>query len=80
MFKTYSAQETAAVIGIDRHMLPLLSELKMLEGIKTGKGRRYSEKEIEEFWETFKGSDISNAENIRMTATMWRMKKASRRD
>ena len=80
MFKTYSAQETATVIGIDRHMLPLLSELKMLEGIKTGKGRRYSEKEIEEFWETFKGSDISNAENIRMTATMWRMKKGSRRD
>lgn len=78
MFKTYSTQEAAQVLGIDRHMFPLLSELKMLEGIKTGKTRRYSEKEIEEFWETFKGADISNAENIRMTAAMWRMKKASR--
>lgn len=80
MLRTVSAQEAAKALGIDRHLMPVLFETGMLLGIKTGRGRRYSEKEIEEFWETFKGSDISNAENIRMTATMWRMKKGSRRD
>ena len=65
------------MLGIDRHLLPLMSELKMLEGIKTGRGRRYSETEIAEFWDTYKGADLSNAENIRMTAVLWRTKKAS---
>lgn len=73
MFKTYTTQEAAALIGIDRHLLPLMSELKILEGIKTGRGRRYSEREIEEFWEAFKGSDLSNAENIRTVATLHRL-------
>lgn len=75
MFRTFNAQETAQIIGIDRHLLPLMSELKMLEGIKVGRGRRYSEKEIEEFWEAFKGTDLSNAENIRAAAACWRLHK-----
>lgn len=75
MFRTFSAQEAAQVIGIDRHLMPLLNELRMLEGIKTGRGRRYSEKEIEEFWEAYKGSDLSNAENIRTAAAMHRITK-----
>ena len=75
MFRTYTAQEAADAIGIDRHHMPLLCELRMLEGIKVGRGRRYSEKEIEEFWETFKGSDLSNAENIRTAAALHRIKK-----
>lgn len=75
MFQTYSAQETAKIIGIDRHLLPLMGELKMLEGIKTGRGRRYSETEIVEFWDKYKGADLSNAEQIRMTAVIWRTQK-----
>lgn len=75
MFQTYTVQEAARIIGIDRHLMPLLSELKILEGIKTGRSRRYSEKEIEEFWEEWKGSDLSNADMIRMTAAMRRTKK-----
>lgn len=78
MFRTYSAQETAAIIGIDRHLLPLMSELKILEGIKTGRGRRYSETEIEDFWEAYKGSDLSNAENIRTTAALKRLTQKKR--
>ena len=76
MFATYNTQETAQLIGIDRHLLPLMSELGMLEGIKTGRGRRYSETEIAEFWDKYKGADLSNAENIRMTAVLWRTKKS----
>lgn len=75
MFKTYTAQETAALIGIDRHLMPILAEEKILQGIKTGKGRRYSEKEIQEFWDEYKGSDLSNAVNIRTTAALMRIKK-----
>ena len=75
MFKTYTAQETAALIGIDRHLMPVLAEEKILQGIKTGKGRRYSEKEIEEFWQRYIGCDLSNAINIRTTAAMMRTKK-----
>ena len=80
MLRTVSAQEAAKALGIDRHLMPVLFETGMLLGIKTGRGRRYSEREIEEFWEEFRGADISNAEQIRMTATMWHMKKGSRRD
>ena len=72
MFATYSAQETAEMIGIDRHLMPVLFDERMLLGIKTGRGRRYSEKEIEEFWDQYKGMDISNAEKIRIAAAIKR--------
>ena len=72
MFATYSAQETAELIGIDRHLMPVLFDERMLLGIKTGRGRRYSEKEIEEFWDQYKGMDISNAEKIRIAAAIKR--------
>ena len=75
MFRTYTLRETAELIGMDRHHFPLLCELGMLKGIKTGKERRYSEKEIEEFWERFKGADLSNPENIRFAAAMERLQK-----
>ena len=78
-FKTYSAQETAKMIGVDRHLMPLLHEQNILLGIKTGRGRRYSLKEIEEFWEEYRGSDLSNAECIRMTATKHRVQRTKKR-
>ena len=71
---TYSAQEASKILGIDRHLMPILFKEKMLLGIKTGKGRRYSEKELEEFWEEFKGEDISNVEQIELTSTLHRKK------
>ena len=76
MFDTYDVQEASERTGLERHKFKVLFEEGMLLGIKTGQGRRYSDKELDEFWETFKGSDLSNEENIRMTAAMWRMKKA----
>lgn len=72
---TYSTQEAAQALGIDRHLMPILFECGMLLGIKTGRGRRYSEKELEEFWEEFKGEDLSNAEQIRLTAVLHRKKR-----
>lgn len=72
---TYSAQEASKALGIDRHLMPILHECGMLLGIKTGRGRRYSEKELSDFWEEFKGEDISNAEQIRMTAVLHRKKR-----
>lgn len=69
---TYSAQETSKILGIDRHLMPVLFDERMLLGIKTGRGRRYSEKEIEEFWDQYKGMDISNAEKIRIAAAIKR--------
>lgn len=75
MFQTYSTVEAAKLIGIDRHLMPVLAECKILQGIKTGRGRRYSEEEIRTFWSDYLGEDLSNAENIRMTAAMRRIKK-----
>lgn len=72
---TYSAQEAARALGIDRHLMPILHECGMLLGIKTGRGRRYSEKELQDFWEEFKGEDISNAEQISHVATLHRKKR-----
>lgn len=75
MFATYNTQEAAKMLGIDRHLMPILHETGLLLGIKTGRGRRYSEKELSDFWEEFKGEDISNAEQIRMTAVLHRKKR-----
>lgn len=71
-FRTYSAQEAAEQIGIDRHLLPTMHETGMLLGIKTGRGRRYSEKELEEFWQEYIGEDISSADKIRIVAALHR--------
>lgn len=77
MFATYSVTETAKMTGIDRHKFPLLGKLGMLTGIKVGKkGVRYSEKDIEAFWERFKGADLSTEESIRTAAALERIKKA----
>lgn len=72
--KTYSAQEAAQTLGIDRHLLPVLHDTGLLLGIKTGKGRRYSEEELITFWRENLGADLSNAENIRLAAALKRMK------
>lgn len=69
---TYSAQEASKILGIDRHLMPVLFDERMLLGIKTGRGRRYSEKELEQFWDQYKGMDISNAEKIRIAAAIKR--------
>ena len=75
MLRTVTAQEAAKALGIDRHLMPILFECGMLLGIKTGRGRRYSEKELEEFWEEFKGEDLSNAEQIRLVSVLHRKKR-----
>lgn len=75
MFRTYTAQETARLIGIDRHLLPTMNETGMLKGIKTGRARRYSETEIERFWEEYLGEDISNEQKIRTVALIHRTTK-----
>lgn len=75
IFQTYSTAEAAKLIGIDRHLMPVLAETKILQGIKVGKGRRYSEEEIREFWNRYLCEDLSNAESIRMTAALRRTKK-----
>lgn len=76
MFTTYSLAETAEMTGIDRHKFPLLQQEGMLIGIKVGKkGWRFSEKDIEAFWERFRGADLSTDENIRTAAALERIKK-----
>ena len=75
MFATHDAKETAEILAIDRHSLPLLREFGMLQGIKTERSVRYSETELEEFWNTYKGSDLSNPEMIRMTSVLHRTTK-----
>ncbi len=74
MFVTLTTQEASKALGIDRHLMPILRKKGMLLGIKTGKGWRYSEKELEEFWEEYKGEDISNVEQIELTSTLHRKK------
>ena len=75
MFVTLTTQEASKALGIDRHLMPILRKEGMLLGIKTGRERRYSVKELEEFWEEYKGEDISNAEQIRLTAALHRKKR-----
>lgn len=79
-FITYSAQEAAEKIGVDRHLLPMMHDAGMLLGIKTGRGRRYSETELEEFWQEYIGEDISSAEKIRIVATLHRKRHGRQAD
>ena len=75
MFKTYSMQEASQLTGINRHYFPLMKELGILIGIQTGKGRRYSDTELEDFWKKYRDGDFSNSESIRITAQQFRTKK-----
>ena len=75
MLITLSTKEVAKIIGMDRHNVTLLSELGVLQGIRTGQGWRFAETDIERFWEEYKGEDLSNPEKIRIAAALHRIKK-----
>ena len=78
MFKTYSTKEASEVLGINRRLFPLMNELEILKGIKCSSGRRYSEEELQEFWNEWKGYDLSNEEMMRLSKAIKRIKKGNK--
>lgn len=55
-----TGEEVSQILNVHRNQITMYRETGILKGIKTGKNIMYSQKEIMEFQDRFKGYDISN--------------------
>ena len=62
--KLYSTEEVCNIFGCSDKMLRYYRNKNVLKGIKVGHGWRYSEEELENFYNMFKGCDISNKTKV----------------
>lgn len=67
-----TGDEVSQLLNVHRNQITMYRETGILKGIKTGKNIMYSQKEIMEFQDKFKGYDISN--KFRVTETLERIK------
>lgn len=55
-----TGDEVSRLLNVHRNQITMYRETGILKGTKTGKNIMYSQKEIMEFQDKFKGYDISN--------------------
>ena len=55
-----TGDEVSQLLNVHRNQITMYRETGILKGTKTGKNIMYSQKEIMEFQDKFKGYDISN--------------------
>lgn len=67
-----TGDEVSQLLNVHRNQITMYRETGILKGTKTGKNIMYSQKEIMEFQDKFKGYDISN--KFRVTETLERIK------
>lgn len=67
-----TGDEVSQLLNVHRNQITMYRETGILKGTKTGKNIMYSQKEITEFQDKFKGYDISN--KFRVTETLERIK------
>ncbi|WP_283650543.1 helix-turn-helix domain-containing protein [Dubosiella newyorkensis] len=65
--KMLTTNEVAEILNVHRNQVQMFKDQGILKGIKTGKNIMYSQREILEFQQKFKGYDISNVREIRKT-------------
>jgi hypothetical protein len=58
----------AKSLHCDKRKVGWFRKYGLIEGIKTGKGYVFMEDEIQKFWNTYKGLDLSNEQKIRIAA------------
>lgn len=67
-----TGEEVSELLNVHRNQITMYRETGILQGIKTGKNIMYSQKEILEFQDKYKGYDISN--KLRVTETLEKIK------
>lgn len=67
-----TVDEVSQLLNVHRNQITMYRETGILKGTKTGKNIMYSQKEIMEFQDKFKGYDISN--KFKVTETLERIK------
>ena len=67
-----TGDEVSQLLNVHRNQITMYRETGILKGTKTGKNIMYSQKEIMEFQDKFKGYDISN--KFKVTETLEKIK------
>ncbi len=67
-----TGDEVSQLLNVHRNQITMYRETGILKGTKTGKNIMYSQKEIMEFQDKFKGYDISN--KFKVMETLERIK------
>lgn len=67
-----TGDEVSRLLNVHRNQITMYRETGILKGTKTGKNIMYSQKEITEFQDKFKGYDISN--KFKVMETLERIK------
>lgn len=67
-----TGDEVSRLLNVHRNQITMYRETGILKGTKTGKNIMYSQKEIMEFQDKFKGYDISN--KFKVMETLERIK------
>lgn len=63
-----TTEDLAKSLHCDKRKVGWFRKYGLIEGIKTGKGYVFMEDEIQKFWNTYKGLDLSNEQKIRIAA------------
>lgn len=71
-----TGDEVSQLLNVHRNQITMYRETGILKGTKTGKNIMYSQKEIMEFQDKFKGYDISNKFKVMETLERIKNKRA----
>lgn len=64
MARMFTTKEIAHIFHVHVNQITMWRDMRILEGIHTGRNIMYSQREILEFQERFRGYDISNRKAI----------------
>lgn len=66
MKQWFNTAELAEALHCSVKQIRRLRKYGLIEGIRTSKGYVYHEYEVDQFWQTFRGCDLSNEDKIRL--------------
>lgn len=66
--KWYTTQELAEALHCSVRQVRRFHKYRLIEGIRTARGYVFHELEITNFWNTYRGADLSNEDKIRLAA------------
>ena len=66
--KWYTTQELAEAMHCSVRQVRRLHKYGLIQGIRTARGYVFHELEIANFWNTYRGADLSNEDKIRLAA------------
>ena len=66
--KWYTTQELAEALHCSVRQVRRLHKFGLIQGIRTARGYVFHELEITNFWNNYRGADLSNEDKIRLAA------------